>query len=65
MRTGSASFLHKGAQHQFRYGYLAGSNLLQSLAMPNGENFTPECDADGNQTLIQTSTGLWKVQYNG
>ncbi len=31
----------------------------------NGENFTPEYDADGNQTLIQTSTGIWKVQYNG
>ena len=31
----------------------------------NGENFTPEYDADGNQTLIQTSTGTWKVQYNG
>ena len=29
----------------------------------NGENFTPEYDADGNQTLIQTSTGIWKVQY--
>ena len=30
----------------------------------NGENFTPEYDEDGNQTLIQTSTGIWKVQYN-
>ena len=31
----------------------------------NGKNFTPEYDEDGNQTLIQTSTGIWKVQYNG
>ena len=26
--------------NQFRYGYLAGSNLLQSLAMPNGVTLT-------------------------
>ena len=176
-RIALAGFIHAGEEHQFRYGYLAGSNLLQSLAMPNGvtltqsyeekrdlltgmdyvrdnslitqrqynydalgrpvtrdtrypnkaihhndtfaynkrseltgalldenaytyaydnignreiaqevtegityaandlnqytristngENFTPEYDADGNQTLIQTSTGIWKVQYNG
>ncbi len=175
-RIALAGFIHAGVEHQFRYGYLAGSNLLQSLAMPNGvtltqsyeekrdlltgmdyvrdnslitqrqynydalgrpmtrdtrypnkaihhndtfaynkrseltgalldenaytyaydnignreiaqevaegityaandlnqytristngENFTPEYDADGNQTLIQTSTGIWKVQYN-
>ncbi len=173
-RIGSASFLHKGAQHQFRYAYLPGADLLESLTMPNGirleqeyaakrdllttmsymrdatlvsrrvydydklgrpterttsrlgrvisdtfgyddrsqitnatlvhtpyayaydnignritaqentaqvtyttndlnqytqidtngNDFTPEYDADGNQTLIQTSTGIWKVQYN-
>ena len=175
-RIALAGFIHAGEEHQFRYGYLAGSNLLQSLAMPNGvtltqsyeekrdlltgmdyvrdnslitqrqynydalgrpvtrdtrypnkaihhndtfaynkrseltgalldenaytyaydnignreiaqevaegityaandlnqytristngENFTPEYDADGNQILIQTSTGIWKVQYN-
>ncbi len=176
-RIQAAGFTHDGTVHQFRYGYLAGSNLLQSLAMPNGvtltqsyeekrdlltgmdyvrdnslvaqrqysydalgrpttrdtrypdkavhhadtftynkrseltgallgedayaysydnignreiaqeadeditydandlnqytristngEDFTPEYDADGNQTLVQTSTGIWKVQYNG
>ena len=175
-RIALAGFIHAGVEYQFRYGYLAGSNLLQLLAMPNGvtltqsyeekrdlltgmdyvrdnslitqrqynydalgrpvtrdtrypnkaihhndtfaynkrseltgalldenaytyaydnignreiaqevaegityaandlnqytristngENFTPEYDADGNQTLIQTSTGIWKVQYN-
>ena len=31
----------------------------------DGTAFVPEYDADGNQTLIQTSTGIWKVQYNG
>ena len=27
--------------------------------------FEPQYDDDGNQTLIQTSTGIWQVQYNG
>ncbi len=27
--------------------------------------FLPQFDDDGNQTLIQTSTGIWQVQYNG
>ncbi len=26
--------------------------------------FVPTCDADGNQTKIQTSTGIWDVTYN-
>jgi len=25
----------------------------------------PQYDADGNQTLVRTSTGTWSVQYNG
>ena len=28
------------------------------------EDFTPSFDADGNQTLVKTSTGLWAVNYN-
>ena len=28
-------------------------------------SFAPQFDDDGNQTLIQTSTGVWSVQYNG
>jgi len=27
--------------------------------------FEPQYDDDGNQTLIQTSTGVWSVTYNG
>ncbi|MCQ2364487.1 MAG: hypothetical protein MJ051_02895, partial [Akkermansia sp.] len=27
-------------------------------------SFCPEFDADGNQTLIRTSTGIWNVTYN-
>jgi hypothetical protein len=29
------------------------------------DNFIPVFDADGNQTLIRTSTGVWHVRYNG
>jgi RHS repeat-associated protein len=28
------------------------------------ENFNPEFDADGNQTLLKTTTGIWHVCYN-
>ena len=28
-------------------------------------SFEPQFDDDSNQTLIQTSTGIWSVQYNG
>ncbi len=29
------------------------------------EEFAPQFDDDGNQTLIKTSTGVWHVLYNG
>lgn len=29
------------------------------------EEFIPQFDDDGNQTLIKTATGIWRVQYNG
>ena len=29
------------------------------------DDFTPQFDDDGNQTLIKTSTGIWSVTYNG
>ena len=29
------------------------------------DDFTPQFDADGNQTLIKTATGIWSVVYNG
>ena len=28
------------------------------------DTFVPQYDADGNQTLIKTSTGIWSVTYN-
>ncbi len=29
------------------------------------DDFAPQFDLDGNQTLIRTSTGIWSVAYNG
>ena len=40
--------------------------LNQYTAIGRGEEaaFEPVYDADGNQTLIRTSTGIWQVTYN-
>ena len=43
--------------------YTLISNLCDSASLR--EEFIPQFDDDGNQTLIQTSTGIWQVQYNG
>ena len=43
--------------------YTLISNLCDSASLR--EEFIPLFDDDGNQTLIQTSTGVWSVQYNG
>ena len=41
------------------------NNLNQYTSMTrSGTPFTPEYDADGNQTGVNTSTGTWSVQYN-
>ena len=37
------------------------NNLNQYTAI---DDFVPEYDADGNQTLIKTETGVWSVVYN-
>ena len=38
------------------------NNLNQYNAV---DDFTPQFDDDGNQTLIKTATGIWSVTYNG
>ena len=43
--------------------YTSISNSAAS-ALSAGE-FVPQFDDDGNQTLIQTATGIWQVTYNG
>ena len=43
--------------------YTSISNLCDSASLR--EEFIPQFDYDGNQTLIKTATGIWQVQYNG
>ena len=44
--------------------YTSISNSASS-SIDGGEIFNPRFDDDGNQTLIQNSTGIWSVTYNG
>ncbi len=41
-RYSTAGFTHGGTNKQFQYGYFAGSNLLQTLTMPNGITLTQQ-----------------------
>lgn len=42
------------------------NNLNQYVSIAESEDeFTPQFDDDGNQTLVKTSTGVWSVTYNG
>ena len=43
--------------------YVSISNLCASASLC--EEFIPQFDADGNQTLIKTKTGIWQAIYNG
>ena len=36
----TAGFVHGNSEKQFAYGYLSGSNLLQTLTMPNNMTLT-------------------------
>ena len=40
----------------------AANQLNQYTAV---DDFTPEFDDDGNQTLVKIATGIWSVTYNG
>ncbi|MBO1690549.1 hypothetical protein HJW02_12970, partial [Akkermansia sp. GGCC_0220] len=42
------------------------ANCLNQYAEIAGreEHFTPVYDADGNQTRIRTSTGIWEISYD-
>ena len=44
-RISSAGFLHGGAEKNFGYTYLAGTNLLQVLTKPNGMTLTHTYEA--------------------
>ena len=40
------------------------NGLNQYTNIVSTDEFLPEFDADGNQTLVKTSTGIWNVTYN-
>ena len=39
-------------------------NQYDRMVKNGGAAFVPQNDADGNQTLVKTSTGIWEVTYN-
>ena len=43
-----------------QYDY--ATNALNQYALV--DDFVPAYDADGNATLVQTSTGTWSISYN-
>ena len=49
-----------GATASYQTNALDQYTLLQTKTF----NFTPEYDADGNQTKIRTATGIWSVSYD-
>jgi RHS repeat-associated protein len=40
------------------------TSIQSASSAQSADNFLPEFDADGNQTLIKTTTGIWHVTYN-
>ena len=48
------------------YMLYEANELNQYTSIQENEDtaFIPSFDADGNQTLVKTSTGIWSVQYN-
>lgn len=45
--------------------YTVISNVITESSSSQAETFAPQFDLDGNQTMIQTETGIWSVTYNG
>jgi RHS repeat-associated protein len=39
-------------------------NQYTEIAPDGGSPFVPQFDADGNQTLLKTNSGIWTVNYN-
>ena len=67
----TSSELATGRDEFVSSAYVA-NNLNQYTTISNSatsafsaREFSPVYDDDGNQTLVQTSTGIWQVQYNG
>lgn len=56
----------KSAEEETKELIYGSNNINQytSIQEREGEVFVPVFDADGNQTLVKTSTGIWEVIYN-
>ena len=55
-----------GTNHTYTANNLNQYTLVGRV-VPNApqEEFIPQFDDDGNQTLVKTATGIWQIQYNG
>ena len=62
-RRGTRKSVQEAAEEATAYD---ANNLNQYTAIQTGEEaaFVPTFDADGNQTKVKTSTGIWNVVYN-
>lgn len=57
-RLASAGIMHEGTEQSFAYGYLAGSKLLSSLAMPN--SIVRELSYEQRRDLITGMNYHWE-----
>ena len=60
--------MQKG-KHPLNVGVIINKGITSKICKPNStlnneEAFVPNFDADGNQTLVRTATGIWSVSYN-
>ena len=59
-------------QYTYRYDNIGNRILAEGKAYTTNElnqyasvgDFVPQFDADGDQTLLKTETGVWQVEYN-
>ena len=65
--TNAYGYSYDSAGNSIRASRNAETNLYTSNALnqyTNVSDFTPTFDADGNQTLMKTTTGIWSVTYD-
>ena len=75
--TNAVSAVDSNYRYAYNFDYIGnretaaeqGTNVLYSANNLNQytavDDFAPQFDDDGNQTLIKTATGIWSVTYNG
>ena len=65
-RNGSSELTLMGCSRTRLMGLGKNGEAVSSPLVQSGiSNFQPQYDADGNQTLVKTATGIWQVEYNG